>query len=430
MTHAFLDELAWRGLLHQHTESAPAALAGAGVAGYCGFDPTGSSLHIGHLVPVMGLVHLQRSGHYPVALVGGGTGMIGDPSGRSAERNLLTLEQVADNAAAIRRQLERFLDFSGAFAARLVNNADWLLSLSLVDFLRDTGKHFSLNTMLAKDSVRSRLETGISFTEFSYMLLQAYDFLELNRRHGVTLQLGGSDQWGNITAGTELLRKAAGVEGHGVTLPLVTNADGSKFGKTAAGTSVWLDAARTSPYKFYQYWINVDDRDAGRYLRMFTLQPRAAIEALEAAMVAAPEKREAQQALAMDVTARVHGAAAADAAREASRVVFDRKLDPRTLRLAVLEMLWDELPRSATVHGDALSVVDALVESGLVKSRGDARRQLQQGAVSVNGNKLSADDLTVPASDALAGGFFLLRKGGREVALARHGHGARAPEAS
>jgi len=422
MTLAFLDELSWRGLLQQHTEGAPHALSGTGVSGYCGFDPTGSSLHIGHLVPVMGLVHLQRAGHHPVALVGGGTGMIGDPSGRSAERNLLTLEQVGENAASIRRQLERFLDFSGPFAARLVNNADWLMALSLVDFLRDTGKHFSLNTMLAKDSVKSRLETGISFTEFSYMLLQAYDFLELNRRHGVTLQMGGSDQWGNITAGTELLRKAAGVDGHGVTLPLVTNADGSKFGKTAAGTSVWLDPARTSPYKFYQHWINVDDRDAGRYLRMFTLQPRETIEALEHALASAPEKREAQQALAMDVTARVHGDAAADAAREASRVVFDRKLDPLTLRLAVLEMLWDELPHAAAVHGDSLSVVDAMVESGLVKSKGDARRQLQQGAVSVNGNRLSADDLTVPTSDALEGGFFLLRKGAREVALARRAH--------
>ena len=242
MTPAFLDELAWRGLLAQNTDGAAQALGTGSTSGYCGFDASGPSLHIGHLVPVMGLMHLQRSGHRPIALVGGGTGMIGDPSGKSAERNLLTLDQVAENSAGLQSQLERFLDFSGPCAARLRNNADWLLSLKLVDFLRDSGKHFSVNTMLAKDSVKSRLETGISFTEFSYMLLQAYDFLELNRREGVTLQLGGSDQWGNITAGTELLRKSAGVEGHGVTLPLVTNADGSKFGKTAAGTSVWLDA--------------------------------------------------------------------------------------------------------------------------------------------------------------------------------------------
>lgn len=420
MTRTFLEELAWRGLLLQHTEGAPRALADAGIVGYCGFDPTGSSLHIGHLVPVMGLMHLQRAGHHPVALVGGGTGMIGDPSGRSAERNLLTLEQVARNAADIRTQLERFLDFDGACAARMRNNADWLMSLTLVDFLRDTGKHFSINTMMARDSVKSRLESGISYTEFSYMLLQAYDFLELNRRDGVTLQLGGSDQWGNITAGTELLRKHAGVEAHGVTLPLVTNADGSKFGKTAAGTSVWLDAARTSPYAFYQYWINADDRDAGRYLRMFTLLEREAIEGLEGMLAAHPERREAQGALAMDVTTRVHGADAAQAAREASRVVFDRKVDPRGLPEAVLAMLWDELPRTALpAGGEALSVLDVLVATGLVKSKGDGRRQLQQGAVSVNGRKLAADDLTVPRGDVLAGGYVLVRKGGREVALAR-----------
>ncbi|HEX4934633.1 MAG TPA: tyrosine--tRNA ligase [Gemmatimonadaceae bacterium] len=423
MTRTFLDELAWRGLLFQHTEGSSRALAATGLVGYCGFDPTGSSLHIGNLVPVMGLVHLQRCGHTPVALVGGGTGMIGDPSGKSAERNLLTLEQVAANAASIQQQLERFLDFEGAYAARMRNNADWLLSLSLVDFLRDTGKHFSINQMMAKDSVKSRLETGISYTEFSYMLLQAYDFLELNRRDGVTLQLGGSDQWGNITAGTELLRKHTGVEAHGVTLPLVTNADGSKFGKTAAGTSVWLDPARTSPYKFYQYWINCDDRDVGRYLRMFTLLDRETVESLDAQVASAPEKREAQVALAADVTTRVHGAEATAAAREASRVIFDRRLDPRTLRLPVLAMLWDELPHAVAAPGDdaPLSVVDVLVETGLVKSKGDARRQLQQGAVSVNGRKLAADEGSVPRHEALEGGYFLLRKGGREVALARLG---------
>lgn len=421
MTPSFLDELAWRGLLSQTTEGAREALASGGTAGYCGFDASGSSLHIGHLVPVMGLTHLQRAGHRPVALVGGGTGMIGDPSGRSAERNLLTLEQVAENAAGIQGQLERFLDFSGAHAARLCNNADWLLSLGLVDFLRDTGKYFGINGMLAKDSVRSRLETGISYTEFSYMLLQAYDFLELHRREGVTLQLGGSDQWGNITAGTELLRKAAGAEAHGVTLQLVTRADGSKFGKTAGGTSVWLDPARTSPYKFYQYWINTDDRDAGKYLRMFTLLDQATIAGLEEALVAHPEQREAQAALAADVTTRVHGAGATAAAREASRVLFDRKADPRALGIEVLEMLWGELPQARAVADDAgqVSVVDLLVDSGLVTSRGDARRQLQQGAVSVNGRKLPADEAAVAAGDALAGGHFLVRKGARDVALAR-----------
>lgn len=421
MTRPFLDELAWRGLLFQHTEGAPESLAAAPTAGYCGFDASGASLHVGHLVPVMALMHLQRAGHRPVALVGDGTGMIGDPSGKSAERNLLTADQVAHNSAGLRAQLEHFLDFTGANAAVLRHNATWLLPLGLIDFLRDTGKFFSVNAMLAKDSVKSRLETGISYTEFSYMLLQAYDFLELNRREGVTLQLGGSDQWGNITAGTELLRKAAGVEAHGVTMPLITNADGSKFGKTAGGTSVWLDPTRTSPYRFYQYWINADDRDAARYLRMFTLMEREEIESLEAALAEHPERREAQAALARDVTTRIHGAASTAAAREASRVVFDRKADPRDLPESVLAMLWDELPQAhaSAGDGDTVSVIDALVDSGLVKSRGDARRQLQQGAVTVNGRKLSADEATIPVGDALAGGFFLVRKGAREVALAR-----------
>ena len=423
MTQSFLEELSWRGLLYQSTEGAEAALAGESTSGYCGFDPTASSLHIGNLVPVMGLVHLQRSGHRPVALVGGGTGMIGDPSGRSAERNLLSAEQVVINASAIRGQLERFLDFEGPLGARMRDNGEWLMPLGLVDFLRDVGKHFSVNVMLAKESVKSRLDGGISFTEFAYMLLQAYDFLELNRREGVTLQLGGSDQWGNITAGTELIRRSLGAEAHGVTLPLVTNADGSKFGKTAAGTSVWLDPSRTSPYKFYQYWIQADDRDAGRYLRMFTLMSREEIEALEAAMVSHPERREAQIGLAMDVTTRVHGEASTRAAREAARVVFDRKADPRDLSRDVLEMLSEELPHAPAVVGDdgEVSVLDALVDCGLVKSKGDARRQLQQGAVTVNGRKLGADEVTVPYGEALHASYWLVRKGGRDVAVVRRG---------
>ncbi|MBK8248194.1 MAG: tyrosine--tRNA ligase [Gemmatimonadetes bacterium] len=413
----FLHELTWRGLLHQATEGADAALQAGPVSGYVGFDPTGSSLHVGHLVQVMGLVHLQRAGHRPIALVGGGTGMIGDPSGRSAERNLLTLDQVAQNASSIQKQLEHFLDFTGPAAARMRNNADWLLSVSLVDFLRDVGKHFSVNYMLAKDSVRSRMEVGISYTEFSYMLLQAYDFLQLNARDGVTLQMGGSDQWGNITAGTELIRRSSGHEVFGVTLPLVTTADGKKFGKTAEGTSVWLDPARTSPYAFFQFWINVDDRNAGEYLRMFTLMPREEVEALDQAVEERPDKREAQAALALDVTTRVHGPDAARAAREASRVVFDRKADVRELPLAVLEMLRAELPGALLPAGDSLSVLDALTECGLAKSRGEARRQLQQGAVSVNGRKLGAEELVVPRHEAVHDRYFVVRKGGREVAI-------------
>lgn len=413
----FLDELSWRGLLHQATEGADAALSAGPVSGYVGFDPTGSSLHVGHLVQVMGLVHLQRAGHRPVALVGGGTGMIGDPSGRSAERNLLSLEQVAENAASIRKQLEQFLDFSGPAAARMRNNAEWLMSVTLVEFLRDVGKHFSVNYMLAKDSVRSRMDVGISYTEFSYMLLQAYDFLQLNQRDGVSLQMGGSDQWGNITAGTELVRRSSGHEVFGVTLPLVTTADGKKFGKTAEGTSVWLDPARTSPYQFYQFWINVDDRNAGEYLRMFTLMSRGEIEALDQAVEERPEKREAQAALAVEVTTRVHGADAAAAAREASRVVFDKKADVRALTVPVLEMLRAELPHALLPEGTEVSVLDLLTESGLVKSRGDARRQLQQGAVTVNGRRLGNEELVVARHEALHDRYFLVRRGAREVAL-------------
>src|SRR5438046_7163751 len=261
------------------------------------------SLHLGQLVRVMGLVHLQRAGHKPVALVGGGTGMIGDPSGRTSERQLLSEDEIVGNARAIEKQLSRFLDFKGTHAARMRDNAAWLRPLKAVEFMRDVGKHFTVNYMLAKESVQARIEGGISFTEFSYMLLQAYDFLELFRREGVTLQMGGSDQWGNITAGLELIRRVEGKTAHALTLPLVTTSSGSKFGKTEAG-AVWLDPERTSPDKFYQYWINVDDRDAGKYLRLFTLLPRQEIEALEKLTQTAPEKREAPQALGRDGAVR------------------------------------------------------------------------------------------------------------------------------
>jgi tyrosyl-tRNA synthetase len=418
--HGFLEELSWRGLLYQQTEGAQAWLAREPVAGYCGFDPTAPSLHVGNLVPVMGLVHLQRAGHRPIALVGGGTGLIGDPSGKASERPLASAETTRQNASRLRAQLERFLDFTGAAAARMVDNAEWLCSLGAIDFMRDVGKHFSINVMMARESVRARLEEGISYTEFSYQLLQAYDFLELHRRAGVTLQIGGSDQWGNITAGTELIRKTLGAEAHGVTLPLVTNSDGRKFGKTESG-SVWLDAEMTSPYQFYQFWINVDDRDAGRYLRYFTLLEREAIEALEAALTSQPEKREAQTALAFDVTARVHGARAAEMAREASRILFDRHADPRQLGEGTLQLLEREVPFwiRPSEDGTTLDVVEALDHLGLAKSKSEARRQLQQGAVSVNGRRLGAEEPRVPAQEALHGRWFLLRRGAREVGLVR-----------
>src|SRR5437764_7868273 len=287
-SHALLDDLKWRGLLYQHTDEVGELLNGGSTSGYIGFDPTAPSLHIGTLLVILLLVRLQRHGHRPVALAGGGTGLIGDPGGKTSERPLSDAGMVAANTESVRRQLERFLDFSGSNAARMFNNAEWLVNLRAVDFMRDVGKHFTVNYMLQKDSVKGRMESGISYTEFSYMLLQAYDFLELRRRHGVRLQMGGSDQWGNITAGIELIRRTTGQDAHAITSPLVTTAAGTKFGKTEAGT-IWLDAAMTTPYKFYQFLVNVDDRDAGRYLRYFTLLDRPAIEELDRTIAEQPE---------------------------------------------------------------------------------------------------------------------------------------------
>jgi tyrosyl-tRNA synthetase len=401
-------------MVYQHTDGLADALATGSLSAYAGFDPTASSLHVGHLVPVMGLAHLQRAGHRPVALVGGGTGMIGDPSGKTAERQLISVEEIEANSKGLAKQLERFLDFSGSKAALMRDNAAWLRPLKAVEFMRDVGKHFTVNYMLAKDSVQSRIEGGISFTEFSYMLLQAYDFLELNRREGVTLQVGGSDQWGNITAGLELIRRVEGKAAHALTMPLVTTASGSKFGKTEAG-AVWLDPARTSPYKFYQYWINVDDRDAGKYLRLFTLQTRKEIEQLDKSIASAPEKREAQQALARDVTARVHGEDAARVAEEVSQVLFG-KADPATLSKTVLRALGEEVPYAES--REAPGLLDVLVKLGLAASKGAARRLIEQGGVYVNGERATGDT-NLAAIKPLSGGYYLMRKGARDYGLIR-----------
>jgi tyrosyl-tRNA synthetase len=423
-TTGVLEELQWRGLIAQHTDGVPALLAGGPASAYIGFDPTGSSLHVGSLVVIMILVHLQRHGHRPVALVGGGTGMIGDPSGKSSERVLLSDEQVAANVAGIRAQLERFLDFEGPSAARMRDNGAWLAKLGLIEFLRDTGKHFTVNYMLQKESVKSRMDAGISFTEFSYMLLQAYDFLELRRRDGVTLQLGGSDQWGNITAGIELIRRVDGEEAHGLTVPLVTTTAGTKFGKTEAG-AVWLDPARTSPYAFYQFWLGVEDHDAGRYLRYFTLLSKAEIEALDAATGAAPEKRAAQTALAQDVTRRVHGESALEAAEQVSSFFFGA-LDPRELTDEAFGILRNEAPYAEVDAAALASESDAaqldalklLTSSGLAASNGAAKRLLEQGAVSVNKRKLTAAERLVPRADVLLrGGHVVVGKGKREFSV-------------
>ncbi len=411
----FLSELAWRDLLYQQTEGAAAHFASGPVTAYCGFDPTAASLHVGNLVPIMGLVHLQRAGHRPVALVGGGTGMIGDPSGKATERQLLTVGEIDANVAGIRAQLGRFLDFSGAAGAQLVDNGEWLRSLHAIEFMRDVGKHFTINLMMQKESVKARLEGGISYTEFSYMLLQAFDFLELHQRYGVTAQVGGSDQWGNITAGTELIRRTVQKEAHGVTLPLVTTSGGQKFGKTEAG-AVWLDAARTSPYKFYQFWVNADDADAVRFLKMFTLVGREEVDALAAALAAAPHERAVQRRLAAEVTGLVHGADAAALAERVSRVIFDRRVDPRELHADVFETLMEEIPCARFPAEAPVELLDAL-EQAFGLSRTAARKLLQQGAVSLNGEKLGTDTVTIDAAGAAHGRWFLLRKGAREIAV-------------
>jgi tyrosyl-tRNA synthetase len=416
-----LAELEWRGILHATTPGLAARLAtGAPIAGYIGFDPSAPSLHIGSLVPIFGLLRLQRLGGKPVALVGGGTGMIGDPSGRSAERNLLDRETLEANVVALRGQLERFLDFSpGSGAAVMVNNLDWLGELHLIDFLRDTGKHFTIPYMLAKDSVQVRLDRGLSFTEFSYMLLQAYDFAHLHRTMGVELQMGGADQWGNITAGLELIRRLGGGEdgsepAHGLAYKLLLTPSGTKFGKSEEGESVWLDSARTTPYAFYQYWLNTDDRDVGTYLRWFTELSRDETEALEAEAARSPEARVAQRALARDITARTHGGAAAARAIADSETRFSSVAiaDP-----AVLRSLF-EGSGGFTFTAPMLEagVAVLLAEAGLFASRGEARRTVAAGGVTVNGTRVG-DPALVP--EPIAGEWLDVRIGKRRREIGR-----------
>jgi tyrosyl-tRNA synthetase len=404
-----LDELAWRGLIHHQTPGLAERLARGSITGYVGFDPTAPSLQLGNLVPLMLLAHLQRAGGRPIVLLGGGTGLIGDPSGKANERPLLDGAQVDANVATQRAQFARFLDFdAGPHAATMMNNAAWLRALELVAFLRDYGKHFTIGYMLQKESVKSRLDAGISYTEFSYMLLQAYDFLELFRRQGCDLQLGGSDQWGNITAGIELIRRADGGEAHGLVAPLVTTASGTKFGKSE-GNAIWLDPSLTSPYQFYQYWINADDRDLENYLATFTFLARPRIMELMAAHAAEPGARSPHRALALDLTARVHGADAAQRAERASRVVFG-DLDPRAADRAIWQMLARELPHGAVPQAirDDTPVIDLVAGTDLVKSKGEARRQLAQGGITVNGVRAGE---TATAGPPLDGGYYWVQRG-------------------
>jgi tyrosyl-tRNA synthetase len=412
-----LEELAPRGLLHDATPGLSDRLTQGPITGYVGFDPTADSLHVGHLLPVMGLAWLQRCGGTPIILVGGGTGMVGDPSGKRTERPVLSVEQIDSNVAGIRAQLERFLSFEGANAARVRNNADWLRPLGLMEFLRDAGKHFTVNYMLAKDSVKNRMETGISYTEFSYMLIQAYDFWHLWKTERCELQMGGSDQWGNITAGGELISRKEGATGHGVTFPLLTTSTGEKFGKTEGG-AVWLDPAKTSPYKFFQFWLNTDDRDIERLLKFFTFLPLEEIAALMAEQARDPGKRPAQRRLAEEMTARVHGADTARSVVDASRLLFGGT-HLREAGEGVLSVLSQELPvvPLSRAELEGLSVLDALVRVGLASSKGDARRGIQGKGFLVNGETIAAPERTLGAADLLHGRYVMLQKGKRNHAL-------------
>jgi tyrosyl-tRNA synthetase len=420
------DELRWRGMVYDATEGLDALFGAERVTAYIGFDPTASSLHVGSLLTVMGLARLQRFGHAPIAIVGGGTGMIGDPSGKSQERVLLSSEQIDANVAGVRRQLERFLDFeprAGATtAARIVNNAEWLATIDLLSFLRDAGKHFTVSYMLQKESVNRRLESedGISFTEFSYLVLQAYDFLQLFDRFGCTLQMGGSDQWGNITAGIDLIRKLRGKKAHGLVWPLMKTASGVKFGKTETGT-VWLDPSRTSPFRFYQFWLNTDDRDVVMHLKCFTFLDRDRIDELDRLTQSAPEKREAQRVLAREVTAAVHGGDQVARAEHASSVLFGE--DIATLDVDDVLAVFDDVP-STELPADALGtdgvgVVDLLVRARVAPSKSEARRLVQSGGVYVNNRRVSDPQARLTRDHAIGGRLFVLRKGQKQNHLVR-----------
>lgn len=419
-----LDEYHWRGILQDLTEGTDEAFAKEPVTAYIGFDPTASSLHVGSLLPIMGLVHLQRAGHHPVAVVGGGTGLIGDPSGKIQERQLLTREKAAENLEGIRGQLEHFLDFdSGTNPARIVNNLDWLGELRTVEFLRDVGKHFSVNNLLRKESIRRRLEEedgGLSYTEFSYVLMQAYDFLVLFDALGCTVQMGGSDQWGNITAGIDLIRRMRGGRAYGLVYPLVTSSTGVKFGKTEAGT-IWLDPARTSPYRFYQFWLNTDDQDVIRYLKFFTLHSREEIGVLADELQERPHLRSAQKTLAEAVTKQVHGETGLARARQATDVLFGG--DPAGLAGEEIEDIFADVPsrevNREALEGEGMTVVDLLVDARVATSKGDARRSIQGGGVYLNNQRLEAPEGRVTVDDALEGRFLVLRKGKKNYTLVK-----------
>jgi tyrosyl-tRNA synthetase len=414
-----LPELAARGFVQDITPHLEARLkTGEPITGYVGFDPTAESLHVGNLVPVMGLAWLQRMGGTPIILVGGGTGLVGDPSGKRSERPMMSVEQVAANAAQVEAQLRKFVSFDGANAARVRNNAAWLGGLGLMDFLRDAGKHFTISYMLQKESVKARMETGISFTEFTYMLVQAYDFWHLRQAEKCELQMGGSDQWGNITAGIELIHRREDQQAHGLVFPLLTTSAGSKFGKSEDG-NVWLDPKKTSPYKFYQFWLNQEDADVERLLRLFTFMPLPKVAEIAAEHSADPGKRTGQRTLAREVTAMVHGAETADRVIEASQLLFGGATNAHSSSEAYRELV-DEvptvrIPKQSLVAGIALA--EALVTAGLAASKSEARRGLEQKGFAVNGEKIEDPARGLGPADLKGGRYILLQKGKKNYAL-------------
>jgi tyrosyl-tRNA synthetase len=420
----FVEELRWRGMLHDIMPETEELLTSEMVSGYIGFDPTADSLGVGNMVQIMTLVHFQRAGHKPIALVGGATGMVGDPSGKSAERNLLDLETLQHNLDCQKKQLEKFLDFDcGANSAEIVNNYDWFKEFDFLGFIRDVGKHMSVNYMMAKDSVKKRLDTGMSFTEFSYQLIQGYDFYHLWKNNGVKLQMGGSDQWGNITTGTELIRRLGRGSAHALTTPLIKKADGTKFGKSEGG-NVWLDPARTSPYAFYQFWLNASDADAENYIKIFSIKSREEIEALIAEHAEAPFKRALQKALAEEITVRVHSQADLDNALAASQILFGKATEDqlRSLDRATLESVFEGVPQfelAASALEGGLDIVEALAEhTAVFPSKGEARKMVQGNGVAINKTKVGVDKV-LSKDDVVAGGLIIVQKGKKNYFLVK-----------
>lgn len=421
----FIEELQWRGMLHDIMPGTEELLKKEAISGYIGFDPTADSLHIGNLAQIMTLLHFQRAGHKPIALVGGATGMVGDPSGKSAERNLLSEDVLNHNLAGQKKQLEKFLDFNcGPNSAEIVNNYDWFKGFTFLEFIRDVGKHITVNYMMAKDSVKNRLETGMSFTEFSYQLVQGYDFYYLWKHKGCKLQMGGSDQWGNIVTGTELIRRKEAGEAYALTTKLITKADGGKFGKTESG-NVWLDAEKTSPYKFYQFWLNVSDDDALRYIKIFTLLSKDEISKLEEEHKAAPHLRLLQKALAKDVTIRVHSEQDYEFAVESSEILFGKGTKDNLLKLsdADIQAVFEGVPQIDIARNTlekGIPLIDFLVDhTGIFPSKGEARKMLSGGGVSINKEKVDDLNLNVGATNLIKDKYILTQKGKKNYYLIR-----------